>query len=161
MMLLSPIYPNVEKFALYLTHNRDDAKDILGETMLIAYEQFEKLRDEKAFLSFLLTIVSRLHKQRLRYAKRFDSSDNIEELFDQGVSPENKADVGFLYSALEQLPERQREAVILAEIMGFQHKEIQKIQGGTLTGVKVRIFRAKKKLARLLGVDSNVGGEVS
>ena len=60
-------------------------------------------------------------------------------------------DVTILYEALDKLPAPQKEAIIMAEIMGYSHKEIQKVQGGTVTGVKVRIFRAKRQLAKILG----------
>jgi DNA-directed RNA polymerase specialized sigma24 family protein len=72
--------------------------------------------------------------------------------------PDISADVELLYKALAQLPRREREAVVLFEISGFSMKEIREIQGGSLSSVKVRVFRARKRLAELLGVSPARGG---
>lgn len=152
MELLKPVYPRLERFALTLTRNRDDAKDIVGETVLKAFEGFDNVRDEQAFLSFLFTICSRV-AQSGRYKKRvLASEEQVEELYRNYTSPETATDIVLLYQALDKLPAEAKEAIILSEISGLTHKEVQEIQGGSLSAIKVRIFRAKKRLAELLGV---------
>ncbi|MBI3259065.1 MAG: RNA polymerase sigma factor [Ignavibacteriae bacterium] len=102
-------------------------------------------------------------KTRTRTFERRENHE-IDELFSGGgIAPDDAVDVQFLYKALDKLPQAQREAVMMAEIMGFSHKEIQKIQGGTVTGVKVRIFRAKRQLAKILGVGgkNSIAEEIS
>jgi RNA polymerase sigma-70 factor (ECF subfamily) len=154
MLLLRPLYKRLERFALTMTKNRDDAKDIVGETVLLAYEHLEQLRSDEAFLGFLFTIASRVSQKRSRRRQEEPATEEqVEELFDNFTQPDVALDVQFLYEAMDKLPAEQREAVVLAEITGLSHKEIQKIQGGTVSGVKVRIFRAKRKLAQLLGVE--------
>ena len=44
------------RFVLTFIKNREDAKDIYSETIAIAFENFGKLRDDKAFLAYLFTI---------------------------------------------------------------------------------------------------------
>jgi len=152
MALLKPVYPRLERFALTVTRNRDDAKDIVGETVLKAFEGFDMIRDEKAFLSYLFTICSRV-AQSNRYAKRIIAdAEQVEELFRNYTSPETATDIAFLYQALDKLSPDAKEAIMLSEISGLSHKEVQEIQGGSLSSIKVRIFRAKKTLAELLGV---------
>jgi len=51
---------------------------------------------------------------------------------------------------LERLPIREREAIVLFEITGLSIKEIQEIQGGTLSGVKSRMARARNRLKGML-----------
>ncbi|MFN5309702.1 MAG: RNA polymerase sigma factor [Candidatus Kapaibacterium sp.] len=152
MALLKPVYPRLERFALTVTRNRDDAKDIVGETVLKAFEGFEMLRDDKAFLSYIFTICSRV-AQSARYAKRtIASAEQVEELFRNYTSPETATDIALLYQAIDKLSPESKEAIMLSEISGLSHKEVQEIQGGSLSSIKVRIFRAKKMLAELLGV---------
>lgn len=152
MALLKPVYPRLERFALTVTRNRDDAKDIVGETVLKAFEGFDMIREEKAFLSYLFTICSRV-AQSSRYAKRtIADAEQVEELFRNYTSPETATDIAILYQALDKLSPDAKEAIILCEISGLSHKEVQEIQGGSLSSIKVRIFRAKKTLAELLGV---------
>jgi RNA polymerase sigma-70 factor (ECF subfamily) len=160
MLLFKPLQPRLERYALTLTRDRDEAKDVVGETVLKAFEHFEQLREEQAFLSFLFTIATRVIQQRkFRRADRM-SDNQIEDLFDNYTAPDVAYDVQMLYKQLDKLPADMRDALVMAEITGLSHKEIQEIQGGSLTAVKVRIFRAKRKLAKLMGstlYDEDVG----
>jgi RNA polymerase sigma-70 factor (ECF subfamily) len=162
MRLLAPTQEPLERFALFLTRNRDEARDIVSETLLIAYEKLDTLREEIAFPSYLMTIARRTFYNKRTRTKTHDhlEAEEMDELFGDSISPEEAMDVTILYEALDRLPEAQKEAIIMAEIMGFSHKEIQKVQGGTVTGVKVRIFRGKRQLAKLLGAQSTNRNEV-
>lgn len=157
MELLQPVYSRLERFVLAMVRNRETAKDIIHETVGIAYQQFDNIRHKEAFLSYLFTIAVRVNKQYSAYTRRTAETD--EDFWDYmasgGASPEATADYRALYEALDRLPEQQREAVIMFELLGFSMKEIQKVQGGTLVSVKVRISRARKKLAQILGVNSD------
>jgi len=51
---------------------------------------------------------------------------------------------------MDILPERQKEALSLFELADFPIEEIRKIQGGTASGVKMRLVRARAKLAILM-----------
>lgn len=166
LRLLAPVQEPLERFALFLTRNREDARDLISETLLHAFEKLETLREEITFQSFVFTIARRTFYNRKTRTRTFErrENDQIDELFsDGGLAPDDALDIQFLYKALDKLPQAQREAVMMAEIMGFTHKEIQKIQGGTVTGVKVRIYRAKRQLAKLLGADGkkNIPAEIS
>jgi len=162
MRLLAPTQEPLERFALFLTRNRDEARDIVSETLLIAYEKLDTLREEIAFPSYLMTIARRTFYNRRTRTRTHEHMEveEMDELFGDSISPEEAMDVTLLYAALDRLPAAQKEAIIMAEIMGFSHKEIQKVQGGTVTGVKVRIFRGKRQLAKLLGAQSTTKNDV-
>ena len=150
--LLEPVYGNLERYALSVAGNREEAKDIVSDTVLIAFENFDKLRSEKAFLSFLFTIAGRVRIDRFRKTKRMESTepDKFDLLYGKTQSPENYADIKILYRALDKLNPKIREALELYEIMGFSYKEISVLQQTSLSNVKLRIFRGRKKLKKLL-----------
>ena len=152
MRLLKPCYKNLEKYALSLTRNREDAQDIVGETLLRAFEKFSSLRDEKAFLSFLFTIASRIHYGNIKKQKRlsYSAPEEFDKLFGKGQSPEYYTDGKILYEALDELPGRQREAILLYDIFGLSYKEVCTVQKSNMAVVKMRIFRGRKKLAAIL-----------
>ena len=154
MELLKPVQPNLERFVLAMTRDTETARDITAETILVAFERFETLRNPQAFLSFLFTIAVRIHRKQRNRAQRTAPLDQeiLPEIIAPDTPPDIAADISALYSALQSLPEKQREAVVLFEITGLRMKEIREIQGGTLTAVKVRISRGRKKLAEVLGV---------
>ncbi|MBK9423268.1 MAG: hypothetical protein IPN54_03875 [Bacteroidetes bacterium] len=74
---------------------------------------------------------------------------------DSGNTIYDKIALQELYQLMEQLPVQQKEALIMYEISGVTMEEIAKIQGGTLSGVKSRIARARQKLIELMENDSN------
>src|SRR5687768_15367959 len=155
MQLLLPVQKRLEAFCFAMTRNDEEACDLVGETILRAYEHFAQIRDSEAFLSYLFTIASRLHKRKRWRGRLFGSydADSAEAMPYGGTAPDVSVDVEKLYEALAQLPDQQREAVVLYEITAPSVAEIQEIQGGALSSVKMRLSRARKALPTILGVD--------
>jgi RNA polymerase sigma-70 factor (ECF subfamily) len=155
--LLKPIHDDLAKFARALTRNRDDAKDLVNDTLLKAYESFEKIKQKDSFKAYLFSIASRIHKRKIWRAKLFGSYDetNTNNLISDNTSADTKIDIQILYKALDKLPTAQKEAIILFEISGFSLEEIRNIQGGTLSGVKSRLKRGREKLSEILN-DNNL-----
>jgi DNA-directed RNA polymerase specialized sigma24 family protein len=58
--------------------------------------------------------------------------------------------VTLLYNALNLLPVKQRETVMLFEISELSIEEIRNIQGGSISGVKSRLTRGRERLTELL-----------
>lgn len=156
LALLESAEPSLSRFTRAMTRDRESARDLAAETILIALEKFHTLQNKKAFLSFLLTIASRLHKKkqwRLRFWNSYNENSALEKV-DSGTQPDISADVTILHQALTRLSAAQREAIVLFEINGLSLEEIQTIQGGSLSAIKSRVARARQKLAQILGVKS-------
>lgn len=145
------------RFARSMARNPEDAKDLVQETTLAAFERFETLKSPQAFKSFLFTIASRIHKRqnwRKRFFFSFANEEKEFEVFDNLVAPSENPDIRFdldaLQKALNKLSDKQREAVVLHEIVGMKMEEIADIQGGSVSGVKSRVQRGRAELERLL-----------
>lgn len=54
------LHEKLVRFVQSMVYNREDVKDIVAETMLVAYEKFETIRHKDALLSYLFTVSSRL-----------------------------------------------------------------------------------------------------
>jgi len=138
------------RFALGLTRSREEARDLLSETVLAAHRSFPKLREREAFQKSLMTIAIRIYR-RQRWRRRIyrDVTEPTEMAAEH--NSESSYDLDLLMRALDTLPERQREAVLLFEISGLSIEEIRTVQGGTLSGVKARLKRGREALrAKLL-----------
>jgi RNA polymerase sigma-70 factor (ECF subfamily) len=140
-----------------------DFRDLINETLLIAFEKFETLKSSDAFLSFLFGISVRI----LANKNRKNKEDELKEdkvLFlikDQHADSSKSTDIYFLHQALAQLSEDQREAIILFEITGFSIKEITEIQQVSESAVKQRLKRGREKLTEILTFESSLKtGEV-
>ena len=154
MDLLKPLLGRLERYSLAIAMNREEAKDVVGETLMLAWENFDKLKSDDAFLSYLFTIASRVYKKRQRSFFKFKVSEkqDVDELYCKSLAPDVSTDVGILYKTLEKLPIKQKEAVLLFEIMGFSINEICEIQQSNSSSVKMRLKRGREKIAQLLGV---------
>lgn len=154
MELLNPVYPKIERYILAMTRNRELAKDLLHDTILAAYQNFDSIRNREAFLSYLFTIASNLHKRSFRRNKFKGEfhEEEVVEIPDRGTMPDTAADIAIMYNAMSSLSEPIREAVVMFEVAGMSLAEIQEIQGSTLSNIKQRVARGRKRLAELLGV---------
>lgn len=136
------------------THH--DAQDVVSETVYQALMGFSKLRDEQAFVSYIFTIARRIVKRRNWRNRFFGEYDEASALAipHSDMSPEVQMDVVLLRAALLKLSEKTREAIVMFELNGFSLEEIRQLQGGSLSGVKTRLLRGRKQLARILETDS-------
>ncbi len=133
------------RFSLGLTASEDDASDLMSDTVLEAHKSFHTLRDHQAFTSFLFTIAHRLFMRGRWRRKIFAKLDEaIHVMYED--ERESSHDLSCLLHALSELPEKQREAILLFEISGLSLEEIRTIQGGSLSAVKQRLSRGREAL---------------
>lgn len=152
MELYEPLNDRLARFVYSMVWDKEEARDVISETVLAAYESFEKVRNHQAFLSYLFTIASRTWAKRLRKTQLVTSltEAHTDHLADEASNVESRSELNEFYAALNTLPDKQREAVTLFEISGLSLNEIQVIQGGSLSGVKSRVTRGREELARML-----------
>ncbi len=61
-----------------------------------------------------------------------------------------KEQTDLLLAAIAELPETYREALLLSEYEGLTYEEIGKLTGTSLSTIRIRVFRAKKRLRKVL-----------
>ena len=64
--VLNPQYDAFVRYVRAMARNAEDARDIVGETLLIAYEHFDTIREKESFLFYLITVAKRLHWKAAR-----------------------------------------------------------------------------------------------
>lgn len=149
--LFEPVRADLSRFVMAMANSSFDAKDILNETLLVAYENFGQIREPKAFKSYLFTVSSRIYKNGIVRNGRMDYRSELNE---NSLTANNQGeidhDVKELYTALELLPPEQKEAIVLFEISGFKITEIAEMQQSTESAVKSRLKRGREKLTEIL-----------
>jgi len=150
--LLEPLLDKLYMYARMLEKNPQDAEDLAADTILTCFESFDKMRNENSFKAFLFKVARNKFRRKNRKAWLFGSYNEEKALNipSNEAQPDLSYDVGVLYKTLAKLPLKQKEAVVLFEISGLSLKEIQDIQGGTLSSVKSRIKRAREKLTEMM-----------
>ena len=153
--------------AYRLIGNIEDAADVSQDAFVRAYRYLGQLDDPARFGPWLLKVVSNLalnyrRSRKSRLAASLDDSPTApteirrpstgriltdEQGDDGGPLPELH---GVISAALEQLPEKQRLALVLFSIEVMPQKEVAEILECSIELVKWNVFQARKKLKGLL-----------
>lgn len=150
----------------WLLRNRADAEDVVQEAMLRAYRFFGTFRggDARAWLLQILrnSCYSWLEKNRpLEAMTEFDEQTHQRPAPDPESLAVESDERGRLTRALEALPARSREVLVLRELEGCSYKEISEITGIPMGTVMSTLSRARERLQReLLGAAKEVSREL-
>jgi RNA polymerase sigma-70 factor (ECF subfamily) len=126
--------------------------------MIRAWRALPDFRGEAAFSTWLHRITVNTAWTQKRKARRH-AGTSLDELSEVAAPygkdhPEMAGETlelrGRLRRALESLPESQRQVVILKDVYEWSHSEIADAMGISVTAAKVRLHRARARLARYL-----------
>lgn len=134
------------------------AADVSQEALIRAWKALPGFRGDARFSTWLHRItVNTAWTQKKRASRhRGVPLDDIGELpapvdsRDPEIAGEIAELRGDLRAALDSLPESQRQIVVMKDIYGWSHLEISESMGITVTAAKVRLHRARARLARML-----------
>jgi RNA polymerase sigma-70 factor, ECF subfamily len=148
--------PSLRAFAISLSGNVDRADDLVQETMLRALANIHSFQPGTNMSAWLFTILRNLF--RSEYRKRRREVEDTDGSFAESLKshPDQLGRVEFqeFRTALAQLPDEQREALILVGASGFSYEEAADICECAVGTIKSRVNRARSRLAKLLSIDS-------
>lgn len=149
-------------YALRLTHNDADARDLTQEAFIRVYRAWRSFQPGTSFLSWIYRIVTNLYRDELRRRKgRYQeeipednapqlfggerplATEPIEELVDRQLSER-------MSRALAALSPEQRKVLVLADVEEYSYQEIADIVGCSIGTVRSRLHRARHQLRRLI-----------
>ena len=133
---------------------KDDnsAHDILHDAFIIIFMSIQDLKDESKLEGWMITIVRNLSLKYLQNTEKETiplSCLNIE-IQEAACEEQKKIEFGLLLSAIESLPEGNREVFKLSVLEGLSHKEIGEQLGINPHSSSSQLFRAKKTLRAML-----------
>ena len=133
--------------------NRDDAEDVLAESLLKAWRSLDALGDEADFRAWLAIIARRTcGRMRRRDAlapvvRLADLSEHGFEPADSGRGPDQAAIEAqtkrCLLAVIDELPEMYRDVYQLRDVDGLSAEEAAARLGITIAAVKSRLHRAR------------------
>ncbi len=133
-----------------------ETEDLVQESILQTLQAFYKIEDKRKLLSYMIGVANNLARQakrRMKFKGEWDEMA-LEKLESRTSDPEVALDIHYLLKAIQQLPNKQREALTLFEISGFNIREISMIQTSSEGATKTRLSRARQQLKELLSEDS-------
>ena len=149
--LYSRYAADVYRFAHWLTGNPDDARDITSETFVRAWTAPEEPRMETV-KAYLFTIARNLHRKQWRHQSRLETLD--ETMPGRTAQPDeaavNQDEYRRTMEAVHALPEVDRTVLLLRAEQALSYEDIAAVTGLSVGAAKVKVFRARAKLAVLL-----------
>jgi RNA polymerase sigma-70 factor (ECF subfamily) len=151
--------------ALRLARNSDDAKDLLQETILRAYQFFHQFTDGTNCRAWLLTILYNNFRNAYRRGAREQvatSNDDFDHEMEMQSLQANQARYDpeqllasrtiqrEIEKALNSLPEDFREALLLVDVQDLNYDEVSEVLAVPLGTVKSRVSRGRALLRAAL-----------
>ena len=162
-----PLRNRLFNAALRLTRNRQDAEDLLQDTMLLGYVGFASFRDGTNLTAWLYRIMLNSWINQCRKRRRRLSEVSIEAIADNLLTANmlripnaaRSAEIAALDSlpdadlkaALAALHEESRMTVYYADVEGLRYKEIAHIMNAPIGTVMSRLHRGRQMLRAHLG----------
>ncbi|MGI8553826.1 MAG: RNA polymerase sigma factor [Dehalococcoidia bacterium] len=154
--------PSLERLCFKMTGSREDAEDLVQETLLRAFAGIPKFEMRSSLATWLNRIVTNLcldhqrHRPPWREERRwqwFQDHGEIVPLIEQTtfLSPEQSLEVKevaatCLNCLTMTLPNKQRAALILCDQLGFSRQEAADVLHCSVASVKTELHRARLKM---------------
>ena len=146
--------PRIYSLACRMAGSPEDGEDLLQEIFLQAYRKLGSFKGESSISTWLyrLALNHCLDYVRSRQAKMTKLTESLDA--ETSVEPAGRRDTPIarldLDRALERLPDGCREAFVLHDVEGLDHKEVAERLGIAEGTSKSQVFKARMKLRALL-----------
>lgn len=143
--------------ALKIVRNAEDAEDTTQESFIKAYQQIHSFKSESKFSTWLYTIVFRTAAYNLR--KKQIVTRQINEEITESIADDDAVDqrelqelaqLKYVKEAIDNLPRLESLLITLFYMNENSVAEINKITGLSESNIKVKLYRARKKLKKQL-----------
>jgi RNA polymerase sigma-70 factor (ECF subfamily) len=151
---LIALVPRLRRFARLRTGSEAEADDMVQATLMRAWEHRSQFQDGTYLVAWLFTILRNTHlNQRKRLRREVEDVDGaFAGALSTAPDQEHRVALFELQAALNDLPEEQRETLLLVTLDGLRHGEAAAILGCQVGTVKSRVSRARERLAMTLGL---------
>ena len=152
---------SVFHYLLGLSGDRPLADELTGETFYRAVLSLDGFRGEASVKTWLLRIARNLYLRRLEREQRTTSLQELEEqgVFFAAERSEPEAELlrrersEAIRRSLEALSESDRSILLLSARERMTCRQISEVLGISVSAVKVRLYRARRRLVSALGVE--------
>ena len=141
--------------ALRYTYNFAAAEDVIQDVFVKVFTNLHKLDEDKAFVGWLYRIavntsLSYLRSHRKLKQKTIPLEDVQAYVADSQPPVTHREGSKILDQAIQKLPPKLKSLFLLHDVQGFKHREIADILGCSVGTSKSQLFKARKKMQKLL-----------
>lgn len=149
--LLLPLYPRLQRVALRMLGNVEDAEDMVQEVYMKLWCRREELPDVQNMEAYCVALTKNMCIDRLRLAEvdRVDVDGvplSLAAADDVASRLERQDAVEQVKLIIETLPEKQQQVITLRDIRDCTFEEIEEQTGLTAVNVRALLSRARKTI---------------
>lgn len=161
--LLREVQPKLYRFSLNMCRHREDAEDVLQDSMLSLARSYRDFRGASSLSTWLYTISRNIcikKRRKGKYApKKEESFENLSQgetdtLKSNSLNPQEALETRELWQriqmAIKSIEPDYREVLVLRDIEGLSAKEVSEVVGISISAVKSRLHRARGRLREVL-----------
>lgn len=149
---LAAVIPHLRAFGRSLSGNRDTADDLVQETLLKAWAARKRFQAGTNMRAWTFIILRNLFLSQMRRARFKGEWDEVAaaKILSAPATQDGHVELGDMQRALMQLPQSQREALILVGAGGFAYEEAAQICDCAVGTIKSRVARGRVALEALM-----------
>ncbi|MBW7947037.1 MAG: sigma-70 family RNA polymerase sigma factor [Sphingomonadaceae bacterium] len=149
---LSAVIPQLRAFGRSLSGNRDMADDLVQETLLKAWAARDRFQAGTNIRAWTFIILRNLFLSQMRRARFKGEWDELvaDRLLSAPAGQDKQIELADLQRGLLELPQAQREALILVGAGGFAYEEAAAICDCAVGTIKSRVARGRAALESLI-----------
>lgn len=153
--LLLPLYPRLQRVALRLLGNVEDAEDIVQEVYMKLWSKRDALPDVQDVEAYCVTLTKNMCIDRLRMAEMEKADvDEVPTMLaatdDVEAQVERHDAVEQVKQIIETLPEHQQQVITLRDMEDCSFEEIVEQTGLTAVNIRMLLSRARRTIRERL-----------
>ena len=155
--------PALRAFAMSLARNAALADDIVQDTVVKAWTNFDSFKPGTKLRAWLFTILrNSFYSHHRKYGREIEDVDGVYAAR-LAVKPthDGKLMLDEVLTAFDKLSVEQREALLLVGASGFSYEEAAEMCGVSLGTIKSRMNRGRTALSAMLGYGDDVELDVT
>ena len=148
-------------FGMRMCGDRDDAQEVVQDTLLKTFQSVQDLKSREAFTGWLYRIATNACLMKRRKSKFFNAEVPLDDVMPDRAAltqggpawnrlPDEAAQDGELQArirtAVRQLPEGYKSVLVLRDLEGLDTEEVAQALGLSKDVVKMRLHRARAKV---------------
>ncbi len=155
--------PAMRAFAMSLTRDGASADDLVQDTIVKAWRNFDKFAKGTNLRAWLFTILRNTFYSNIRKSKRevADVDGAMAATLSEKPHHDGRLAMADFEKVFTKLPVEQREALILVGASGLSYEEAAETCQVAIGTIKSRVNRGRAKLVELLGIGEDEALEMT
>lgn len=145
-----PHMPDLYRIAYWLVRNKEEAEDLVQETLSQAMRSFHRYEQGTNCRAWMTRIMYNVNGKRLRKLSRLRIVEDTEEMIAETIAFEQPVNTSLndeeVVAAVKRLPESFRQVVLLADVEEFTYREVAELLQIPAGTVMSRLHRGRKLL---------------